>query len=102
MDGSKVITKALVAGKAELDFCDSGWESFRTRGRLFQYTVVSADIGRPDLLSLRVYDDERYWWILLKFNGICDVWNDLRAGLVLRCPSKSDMERWYTAAIRRK
>ena len=99
---SKVVMTALVNGKAELDFAQNGWDLFSYTGRLATFTVTSAHVGRPDLLSLQIYGDEQYWRELLHFNNICDVWNDLRPGLMLKCPPRGELERWFVNASKNK
>ena len=49
--------------------------------------VAEEEIGRPDLISYNCYKTDVYWWFLMWYNGIMDVWNDLTLGLVLKVPS---------------
>ena len=59
-----------------------------------QYTVQGED-ARPDLLSFRIYGDVQYWWILMLFNGIKDINDDLKTGVEIRYPSISSIEDFY-------
>lgn len=48
---------------------------------------------RPDLLSYSLYGNSNYWWtiVLINRNQILDPIRDLRAGMVLRVLSKTDI-----------
>lgn len=59
-----------------------------------QYTLQGED-ARPDLLSHRIYGDVQYWWILILFNGIKDITEDLVTGTEIRYPSISSIEDFY-------
>lgn len=48
--------------------------------------VREIDVARPDLLSYRAYGTMNYWWFLMWYNGINDVWNDLAPHQVLKYP----------------
>jgi hypothetical protein len=56
------------------------------------------------LISKRVYGSDNYWWLLLSLpqNAISDVWNDLRAGVALFCPSIYDMNKLLQEILNRK
>lgn len=56
--------------------------------------VVQSEVGKPDLISYRIYNDPQYWWILLAYNNIIDV-ESVVIGLVLEYPSLSDLESLY-------
>ena len=56
--------------------------------------VESQDVGRPDLISSRVFGSDGPWWMLLKYNGIDDPWNELWPGLVLKVPSEETMQSY--------
>lgn len=44
------------------------------------------DVGRPDLISQKCYGTTNYWWFIMWYNGISDVWNDLCDGIILKIP----------------
>jgi len=51
-----------------------------------RYTVVSKNYEyRPDLLSYEAYGLSEFWWQILEFNGIKDVY-DFKAGLNITIP----------------
>lgn len=51
------------------------------------YKCSQFDIGRPDLISYKIYGTTNYWWFLMWFNGVADVWNDLREDMLIEYPS---------------
>ena len=55
---------------------------------------ITAEEGRIDMLSQKIYGDTQYWWILMQYNGIIDM-NDLKTGAVLQFPSLEDLEDLY-------
>lgn len=55
----------------------------------YDYThVLSDEAGRLDLVSLRIYNDPSYWWLIAMFNGIIDP-SIVPVGLRLRIPNLS-------------
>lgn len=48
---------------------------------------------RPDLLSYALYGNSNYWWtiVLINRNQLKDPIRDLKAGMVLRVLSKTDI-----------
>lgn len=48
--------------------------------------VREQDECRPDLLSYRAYGTQNYWWFLMWYNGIMDIWNDLARDQILVYP----------------
>lgn len=49
------------------------------------HNVVMDERGAPDLISIREYESEDYWWHIMAFNGICR-FRDIVEGLTLRIP----------------
>lgn len=56
-------------------------------GDVQYYVVKEYEICRPDMICYRIYGTTNYWWFLMWFNGITDIWNDLREGMLLKYPS---------------
>lgn len=48
--------------------------------------VRDMDVPRPDILSYRAYGTQNYWWFLMWYNGITDIWNDLVPNMILVYP----------------
>jgi hypothetical protein len=70
------------------------FESFIIKRPLSFYTIRYEDLQRPDLLSLKLYGKMDYFWILGKYNGIDDFWNDLKEGDLIAVPSEMDIQDW--------
>lgn len=80
------LNKELTNNIAEYDLGSFTMDDFNF-GRE-QFLVVKAiDVARPDILSFRAYNTQNYWWFLMWYNGIMDIWNDLAEGVVLKYPS---------------
>jgi len=80
-----------VEGTLEKDFINSKWALFEIKRDITYYSIGEADIQRPDLLSWKIYGSMNYWWILLKYNNIGDVWNDLYVSQVIKVPNEQDI-----------
>jgi len=85
-----------VDGTQEKDINVNGWLDFEVKRPLTTYTVREFDIQRPDNLALRVYGNVFYWWIIMKFNDICDPWNDLYVGQTLNLPNIMDIQSYLS------
>lgn len=92
-----------VDGINEVDLSSIDLSNFKFRE--WKYILVKSDeVGRPDLISKRVYGTSNYWWILLALpqNAISDIWNDLRVGIAIYCPSLYDMNNLLQELLNRK
>jgi|APGre2960657373_1045057.scaffolds.fasta_scaffold00093_24 hypothetical protein len=49
-------------------------------------TITKAFEFRPDLVSYKVYSTPDYWWKILEFNGMMDIF-DFKNGRNIRLPS---------------
>ena len=58
-----------------------------------KYTV-SADEGRPELISYKIYGTTHLWYLLLLYNNILS-YEEVQAGTVLNYPAMSDLEEFY-------
>lgn len=89
------LNKETIDNIQEYDLLMTNFEYFKIQRPTTFYIVTNDDLGRPDLLSLRIYGDQNYWWILLEVNGVCDPYNELKEGDVLIVPSLLDIEDFY-------
>lgn len=77
----------IVDGVEELDMQSSYFGDFSENLLCKNYTIVRySEEHRPDLLSYRLYSTPEMWWVLLKLNGISDVWHDLVQGVTIKYP----------------
>jgi|SRR5690554_7353315 hypothetical protein len=80
------LSKNIINGKHELDLGSLDFKDFDF-GDVKYYMVSEQDLCRPDLISFKIYGTSNYWWFLMWFNGISDIWNDLREDMVLKYPN---------------
>jgi hypothetical protein len=91
-----------IDGILEKDLVDNNWELFEIKRPMTFFTLGRSYIGRPDLLSIKLYGKENYWYLLLKSNEeIEDVWNDLEVGKVINVPDVRDFEDFVSAVKNR-
>ena len=50
------------------------------------YKCAEQDVGRPDRISKLIYGTTNYWWFLMWFNGVSDIWNDIRPQMLIKYP----------------
>ena len=82
-------------GSLERDLLLSNWDLFDDkRGYTYAY-IVQDDIQRPDLFCYRLYQRFDWWWIISKYNGIDDWWNDVFVGMRVNVPDVNDIEEFY-------
>lgn len=53
------------------------------------YDVGNATAARPDLISYEVYGTVIYTWVVLQFNNIVDINEEIIPGTVLKLPTPS-------------
>lgn len=70
-------------------------------GQTLFYKTDEYDIGRPDIISYKIYGTTNYQWFLMEFNGISDCWNDIRENMLIEYPS-IDMVREGLKYARKK
>lgn len=58
-----------------------------TRGDDLFTEVGAGEVGRLDLVSLRVYKTGSLWWVIAFANKIIDPFSEVTSGLVLRYPT---------------
>ncbi len=66
-----------------------------------QYVVVEADLKRPDLIMINIYQNlDLMWayWILLFINDINDIWEDISVGKILYYPSEKSINDFLVFA----
>lgn len=90
--------REIVKGKTELDLPFNSFNEFEFKRPHTFYTVKEQDLYRPDLISLRMYGKNTYWWMILKINHIEDLYNDLVVGKSLIIPDINDIEDYFISA----
>lgn len=87
--------KNIVNGVNEVDLPMNGFSNYEFNTAPGYYLVTESDIQRPDLICYKVYNTLDMWWLLMKYNKVEDIWNDLFVNQVLEVPSKSELETYY-------
>jgi len=89
----------LIDNSLELDILNNFYNlSFQIKRPLSYYQIREQDLGRPDLLSYKLYGDTSLWWIIFKYNNIDDVWNDMEIGQIIAVPDRQDIEDFYISS----
>lgn len=78
----------------ERDLILNNWDLFEIKRPVMFESIKRIDIQRPDLMSLRIYGNMSYWWILLKINSIDCVWCDMTIGQDIIVPDVGDIRDW--------
>lgn len=91
-----------VEGIVEMDMVNNNWELFEIKRPMTFFTISRSYIQRPDLLSMKLYGKQTYWWIIAKHNKIDDWWNDIDVEDVIEVPDIRDIEDWYAAVRQRR
>jgi len=94
--------EVIVDGIIEQDLADNNWDLFEIKRPMTFFTLGRSYIGRPDLLSLKLYGKMDYWWLLAKANDIDDFWNDIKVGDVISVPDVRDFEDFYASVRKRR
>jgi hypothetical protein len=85
----------------EIDYVGSSLKNFSPRYEMSTYRIVEEDLMSPDLISYKVYRTEEYWWLIMRFNKIVDIFTDLAVGDIIYVPSILDIYDFYKANRRR-
>ena len=84
--------KYIINNINEVDLPINNFNNFNFEGNDSYYNVTESDIQRPDLISYKIYGTTDKWWVIMKYNKISDVWNDLFVGMILEVPSTKNID----------
>lgn len=79
----------------ENDVLLNNFDLFEITRPVTYFTLSPSYIQRPDLLSIKFYGDQQYWWLILKINTIDDPWNEMIPETVIIIPNMLDIEDFY-------
>lgn len=87
-----------IYGTLEFDLNNETWERyFNQKYSPIKHIVKKHEIHRPDLISLNRYGVEDYWWVVLKYNNIEDIYTDLNvAGALIYIPNINDINNYIS------
>jgi hypothetical protein len=74
------------------DLSENKFNNFKTTRPIRYYQIDNWEECRPDLISYNIYGKTDYWWILLKFNNIIDIFEELKGGFILKVPDRRDIQ----------
>jgi hypothetical protein len=99
---SNFFVKSIVNDRLEIDMVYNFFnENFKVKRDMLFYTIREDDIQRPDLISIKNYGENSFWWIIGKINSIDDWWNDVKVGDIIKIPDKLDIEDFYSEVKKR-
>lgn len=84
----------IINGVIEKNLRSSNFSKFILKDKPLKFLVSDKYANRPDLISKEVYGNDSYWWMIMKANGICDVFSELVNGTVIDIPSINDLNRY--------
>ncbi len=85
----------LLDNKRGYDMTSNKIDDFNFSRPKTRYTVTEQDLYRPDNICIKGYNSleaQNWWWIVMWYNEIFDVYNDLEIGDVLYLPNRLDIE----------
>lgn len=91
---SDMLTKHMIDGIEQVDYKSNPLKDVFS-GQVSYYVIEQSDIQRPTEISLKIYGDAGYWDILMKFNGIIDIWTEIEPGKIIRYPPLVEMQRYF-------
>ena len=59
---------------------------------------ITFESGRPEFLSYLLYKDVQYWWLLMEYNNLLDIY-DLKQGLEIKYFSINELEDLYFSLV---
>ena len=93
MDRTNFYEKSVVNGVEEIDFIHntlSGLIEHMMYTPRYYKTNMS-DMGRPDMVSYKMYGTVKYWWIIMLVNGIENPLENLIENMILTIPNLLDI-----------
>jgi hypothetical protein len=68
---------------------DAAVPSIHRISQFTYYTVNQAERGAADLISLRAYQTDQLWWVILEYNKMD--YRDLVEGAIIKIPAYSEV-----------
>ncbi len=76
----------------EYDLSASYFRYFKAIKPTRPFQITKYDANRPDRVSREAYGIMDYWWIILKFNNISDVFYEFQEGDIIEIPDVQDIK----------
>lgn len=95
MKRTKFYNTTTVKSQKEVDMLWNTLASFTLKHDPTYYRISSHDVSQPDLISKKLYDTERYWWIICVVNSIMNPLLDIIPGNIMTIPNILDIYEFY-------
>ncbi len=95
MDRTSFFDTETHNGIKEYDLLTGDISKFKAYYPIQYYRIEEDDLVRPDLISYKVYGTVKFWWLLMAFNGIHDVFNEMVTGTLIKVPNLLDVYTFY-------
>ena len=86
----------------ELDLSSSYFRQFKPTRTVRPFQLTTYDSHRPDRVSVAAYGIMDYWWIILKFNNIVDVFYEFEVGDIIQIPHIDDIKDFIKVIQKKK
>ena len=101
MARQEFMNQNLIDGNIENDLAFNNFDSFDFKRPKVYFTITDKYMSRPDLISLNVYGKVDFWWVIMKTNGIDDMYNGFTLGDVIQIPALADVEEFFIQTRRK-
>ena len=101
MNRANFMQQTNIDGNIENDLAFNNFDSFKFKRPRIYFTITEKYIGRPDLISLDMLGKIDYWWVIMKMNGLDDMYNDFEQGDVIQIPALADVEEFFIQTRRK-
>ena len=95
MDRTLFYELERIEGINELDFMNNNLTGFVMSRDPLYYRVAQGDLQVPDLISYKVYGEERFWWVICLVNNVFNIASDLQVGMLLQIPNVLDIYDFF-------
>jgi len=86
----------------ELDLSSSYFRDFITTRTVRPFQLTTYDAHRPDRVSYAAYGVMDYWWIILKYNDIIDVYYEFEVDDIIQIPHIDDIKDFIKRINKKK
>ena len=86
----------------EYDLSSSYFRTFKTNKKVRPFQLTDYDAHRPDRVSQQAYGVMDYWWIILKFNNVSDIWFEFNSGDIIKIPDIQDIKDFLKTVQKKK
>ena len=100
LNRSNFLKKENTVYGIDADLVSNDFEKYNFLYPMTYYRIKEDDVGRPDVISLKLYGTIDFWWLLMKFNRVDDVWNELYIGQVIKVPDVRDFTQYVNRYLR--